>query len=197
VPLVPIETDGAFFLETVRKILSETGQIIPEAAFDACDLFLGDIAEAHNKTADAFLRTKHPLLVFALSYQDGLIHALQRIARQKRTGEYHSHSRVHSMVHAYEHKVEMFRKERDLWNASYAMGYQTGLLMLLVNSDSDADVTPPMLDFPFSVGARSLSAVLRFPRSKVPRYAASQAKRMLRNSPRLGRDLIPDHTPYL
>jgi NAD-dependent SIR2 family protein deacetylase len=197
IPLTGIETDGAYFFETVKKRLIEEHCVVPDGAFESCDSFLYRVAIAHEKTADAFLRTHHPLLPFALSYQDGLIHALQRIARQRKTGEYHAPFMVHSRVHGYDRKLSRYLEKSDFWNASYALGYQAGLLLLLVSTDVEPPATPPLFDFPFRANARSLTAVLRLPKSRVPKRVSSQFRKMMRGNPGLSAGLIPDHTPYL
>jgi hypothetical protein len=171
--------------------------IVRDEAFQSCDEFLDELISQHIKTADAYLRTKHPLLVFALSYQDGLVHALKRINTRHRTGEYHNPNRVIGTVHGYEHKASHFLKRKDYWNAAYAMGYQNGLMLLLVANDSDHHATPPFFEFPFSVPAHSLKSALRVPRKRLPRYAAAQIRKMHRRFPGVGDNLIPDHTAYL
>jgi NAD-dependent SIR2 family protein deacetylase len=196
VPLIPIDTDGAFFFEKAREQLSERCEITRDEAFAHCANLLEDVAEAHNKTADAFIRTQHPLLIFVLSYQDGLIHALQRILRMRRTGEYHSKTAVHVRVHTYEHRIQELSKGRDHWNAAYALGYQSGLLFLLLKSDDDDGPSPPLIGVPFDVAVKSLSGVLRYPKDKLPRSVKAQASKILKRHPKDAR-LIPDHTPYL
>ncbi|MEI9416264.1 SIR2 family protein [Mesorhizobium sp. Cs1321R2N1] len=73
--LIPIETDGTFFLEQFRSHYnSQLGveKIISEEAFDNCEGLPGEVNSYHSYTADKFLETKNRLLILALSYQDGL-----------------------------------------------------------------------------------------------------------------------------
>jgi len=195
-PLVPIETDGTYFLEQIRELLSERCGIIRDKAFADCELLLDQIADKHSRTADAFVKKRHPLLIFILSYQDGLIHALQRIVRMRKSGQYYSVEAVHSRAHGYDHKIYGYGKKKDFWNAAYAQGYQNGLLFLLLRSEDDKSPRPPFFDVPLNVEFGSLAAVLRFPEKKIPRTLASQAKRVLQRWPKEA-ELIPDHTPFL
>jgi hypothetical protein len=196
IPLVPIETDGAYFFEKIRELLTDRCHITTDTAFIHCALLLDKAANAHNKTADSFIKTQHPLLIFILSYQDGLIHALQRIFRMRRSGEYYSMDRVHALTHMYGHKTQEYLGKGDFWNAAYSHGYQTGLLYLLLKSDDDKCPTPPLFDTPFSIGASSLTGALRIPPRKLPKKASAQARRILLKYPKAAK-LIPDHTPYL
>jgi thiamine pyrophosphate-dependent acetolactate synthase large subunit-like protein len=143
IPLVPIETDGTYFFEQLREELTERCGIIREEAFDCCDLFIDEVAEKHDKTADAFIKTQHPLLIFILGYQDGLIHSLQRIARMRKTGEYHSTSAVLARMQGYDRKIYEFEKRKDFWNSAYALGYQNGLLFLALKSSNSRAPNPP------------------------------------------------------
>ena len=88
-PLIPIETDGALFFEQIRLHLQELCGIVKELAFDACNEVLSTVREKHIRTSTAFQRTSNPALVFALSYQDGLIHGLLRMMDRRLSGEYH------------------------------------------------------------------------------------------------------------
>jgi NAD-dependent SIR2 family protein deacetylase len=196
IPLVPIETDGTYFFEQLREELAERCGIVRDEAFAHCKLLLDETAEKHNKSADAFIKTQHPLLIFVLGYQDGLIHSLQRILRMQKTGEYHSVNAVHARMHGYDRKIFEFGKKKDYWNAAYAQGYQSGLLFLLLKSKTEKAPKPPFFDAPLNIEFKSLAAVVRFPKAKLPKPIAAQAKRMLRTLPK-GAELLPDHTPFL
>jgi NAD-dependent SIR2 family protein deacetylase len=112
IKLVPIETDGAYFFEQIREHLRDEVGIIKDSAFDACRDLLKVALAAHEYTADYFSKKKHPLLVYTLSYQDGLIHALQRIRRKQNAGDYHSIQRVKNRVHGYEHKYRHYKQKK-------------------------------------------------------------------------------------
>ena len=196
IPLIPIETDGTYFFEQIREELSERCGIIREEAFAYCGMLLDEVAEKHSKTADAFIKTQHPLLIFILGYQDGLVHALQRIIRMRKTGEYYSVEAVHARMHGYDHKIYDFGNKKDFWNAAYAQGYQSGLLFLLLKSRNGKSPKPPFFDVPMDVEFKSLAAVLKFPKENLPKSLAAEAKRILRTLPK-GAELVPDHTPFL
>lgn len=195
ISLIPVETDGTYFFTKMREVLSERCGIIEENAFDQCDGLLDEVADKHDKTADAFIKTKQPLLIFALSYQDGLIHALQRINRMRQTGEYHSTEAVRARIHGYERRMLELFKKKDFWNAAYAQGYQIGLLYLLFKSSGKRLPKPPLFYAPVESEIRSLSELRSFPTRKIPKAVQAQAKRILKNLP--DAELLPDHTPFL
>jgi NAD-dependent SIR2 family protein deacetylase len=194
IPLVAIEADGADFFDQIREHFTKAGDILCEEAFDQCHSLLDRAATRHIATADAFLKTRHPLLILALGYQDGLIHALQRIVRLRKKGDYHSTKRIQSRVGGYEVRQRELISKGDYWNAAYAMGYQAGLLFLLIKNEDTEGPNPPLVDLPIELGARSIAAILRFPKSRIPKVVAKQLARIEKQS---RPDLIPDHTPYL
>lgn len=196
VPLIPIETDGAYFFDKMRELLTDHCQITKDHAFLNCALLLDKVADKHNRTATKFIETQHPLLIFVLSYQDGLIHSLKRILRMRRNGESYSLNGARSRAHVYEHKTQDLVARGDFWNAAYSHGYQTGLLYLLFNSDDDKCPIPPLFDAPFEIEAGSLASVLRIPTGELPKKARMQARKILMKYPKSAK-LIPDHTPYL
>lgn len=197
IPLAPIQTDGSFFFEQLRIHVQERAAIVSEDAFDACDELLNDACDAHIRAADMFIKTKHPLLVFAMSYQDGLIHGLKRVKRLRSTGEYHSRAAVARKIAGYEQRAGEFRRKRDYWNSSYADGYSDALLMLLIFSDDLRGAKPPLYGHHKDVQFASLSALLRFPKTRVSAAYKAQAERIIARVGGRSGDLIPDHTPYL
>lgn len=198
VRLIPIETDGSYFFETVRDRLSEAGSVIRETAFGDCDELLDSAILSHNETADAFAKTKHPLLILALSYQDGLVHALKRILNRRKSGEYHSPHHLHKLIHSYEFRYEERGRAKDFWNAAYTEGYKNGLMFLHLAHIHDDQGWPPMISMPWDCPCSTLKSLLRYPKSRIPTSIARQLKRIQsRCVTASGEIMIPDHTPYL
>ena len=134
------------------------------------------------------------MLILALGYQDGLIHALQRIIRLRKKGDYHSTEGIQRRIGGYEVRQHEFISKGDYWNAAYAMGYQAGLLFLLIKNENPEGPNPPLVDLPLDLGARSIAEIVRFSKKRIPKDMARQLARIGKQS---GPDLIPDHTPYL
>src|ERR1700683_46208 len=196
IPLIPIETDGGYFFERIRELISERCKITRDAAFVRCAILLDKLVEHHDKTAKNFIKTQHPLLIFALSYQDGLAHALRRILRMRKTGEYHSLDHVHSLVHGYTGRFDEFIKRKDYWNAAYAEGYKNGMMFLLLASTDSEATEPPIFELPFQTDVHSIAAVLKRSKMAMPKAVRIEAQRILTELPK-GAQLVPDHSPYL
>ncbi|MGC1862904.1 MAG: SIR2 family protein [Methylocystis sp.] len=195
--LIPIETDGSFFFEQLRLHLDDTGVIVPETAFEACHDILPSVIDAHDSSADAFLKTHHPLLIFTMSYQDGLIHGLKRIEKLRMTGYYHDPHRVTHLIGGYVNRSKEFRRRRDFWNSSYGDGYCDALLYLISRHSGAGLACPPMYGFHGSKDFYSLSSLLRFPKRNVMPTYRRQADRIFASMSSNKYSYIPEHTPYL
>jgi SIR2-like domain len=197
IPLIPIETDGAYFFEQIRVHLENDLKIVPARAFEACESLLPLVRAEHVRAADAFSDKTHQLLVFALAYQDGLIHGLQRILDRRKSGEYNSFERLRNLVNGYILKIDEYKRQHDYWNSSYADGYGNAVLYLLCASSDLTLETPPIYGAHGRTPFNSLSSLLRYPRKRIMKQYASQAKRIIGRLKSGSEILIPDHTPYL
>lgn len=195
--LTPIETDGAFFFEVLREHFRKNPhlgvEITSDSAMQACDELLEEVIELHQETSTLFAERRNPALFLALSYQDGLIHALQRIKFQRKTHEYFDFQRVHRLFHGYERKVEEYVAAENYWDAVYCRGYQNGMLFLMM-ADEDPDAAgPPAVDLLFDDSLDTIAKARRYSRRKVPAGALKQFDQF---TPTTGTDLVADHTPY-
>lgn len=197
IPLTPIQTDGAYFFEQLRVHVERSAGILPDHAFDSCEELLDRVIDEHSDAADSFSFRPHPLLVFALSYQDGLIHGLGRISRRKNTGEYHCCCRVAQLAQAYDVRAKGFRRKRDYWNASYAEGYRDAIAFLSISRERHSDIRPPLFGTHCGIDFETLSSVTRFPKKKIDPHRMAQARRIMAKVTSSREVLIPDHTPYL
>jgi hypothetical protein len=196
IKLIPIETDGAFCFEQLRKHCESDDLITHEAAFDFADDLLHDVIEAHHRTSDAFKRRQCVLLPFSLSYQDGLIHALERIKRLRMSGHYHDPGNIANLIRGYESRKSEFRKKHDYWNASYADGYGGGILYLAIAAQQPK-LKPPLYGGYGNVEFHSLSSLLRYPTAKISQRYVRQARKILDRVASGESFLIPQHTPCL
>lgn len=191
--IIPIETDGAFFLEQFRAHHNSRHEcIIDESAFDDCHSLLLSLNDLHLETADKYQSTGRPLLILALSYQDGLQDALMRIKDQRSSGEYYNAHHVHNLISGYETRIKDYKKNRNYWDACYCRGYQNGLIYLAAGG---GDVYPPSVELLFDTKIDTVAKAARFSTKKLPKPIQIQLERL---SKRVGRgQLIPEHIPYV
>lgn len=83
--LVPIYTDATYFISEVKRRLVSEQQLVDDRRFDGVEAFLYRLTRAHIELADVDAR-KYPDVLYGLSYQDGMKHALGRILSSKKYG---------------------------------------------------------------------------------------------------------------
>ncbi|MFK0272653.1 SIR2 family protein [Ensifer sp. NPDC090286] len=193
--IIPIKTDGSYFLEQIRLHHNATScdhkKIIGEEAFERAELFLIDVNEYHTYTAEKFRETNRNLLILALSYQDGLQDALMRIKDMRNTGVYYNSEHILMLAHGYERKVESYLSNDNFWDACYCRGYQNGLLFLL---EPEQGAVPPMVDVCFDDNIYTTPKAMKYPYRNLPNSVKEELQQL---SLRLGESMIPEHLPYV
>jgi hypothetical protein len=96
-----IVTDAAYFVNSLKKRLVETKAMLSDERFDQIDeLWLRANLE-HRRLHEEFSPRSTPEIIFCASYQDGLLHALERIMGRRKSGEYSCETRVCSILRSY------------------------------------------------------------------------------------------------
>lgn len=139
--LFPIVTDGTYFIQTIKSHLVESDILLPDDRFIGIYKGLSKVREAHNKLGKSFDITKNPEIIYTLSYQDGLIHAFERILAMKNTGEYSFKSNIYGIIQLYEYKLDDKMDKKNFGDVAYIEGYLNGLLYLYAD-DSMRDNLP-------------------------------------------------------
>jgi hypothetical protein len=144
----------------------------------------------------AFKVAAHPEVIYCASYQDGLIHAFERIISRVRSGEYSHQCEVAHRLKKYDSiRAENLRAGR-YFDVAYIEGYMNGLVYLLADDEARAH-----LPFYFVSGASDQPMTLpQYKRllktsADLHKRAMAHAERMVRE--KLGPDDELHHTPFL
>ncbi|WP_242164409.1 SIR2 family protein [Lysobacter sp. M15] len=191
--LHPIFTDARYFVAMLKKHLAEDEHFLPDDRFDGIRGAYDRVDEEHGKLHRAFNLHKTPEIAFSACYQDGLMHAFERIMVLKRTGEYSHRCDVLRKAQAYEgirrHNIKM----RRYLDVAYAEGYQNGLFYLLWD-----DKVRKHLPYYYLYGAKyqpsSLSELRRLLKGPIHKAAAAHASRAVS---RLGPHDHLHHPPFI
>lgn len=142
--IVSIKTDASHFIETIKSHMQAKFCWAKDESFDQILEDLIEFRDVHLQFANDSNLKKDPHLLFAMSYQDGVIHALQRIVDRRMAGDFADLHRVQSLISLYDDKCDMYRKQKSLADAAYFRGYRNGLIRLVyLNSKIDDD--PPYI----------------------------------------------------
>jgi NAD-dependent SIR2 family protein deacetylase len=132
--MTPIVTEGTHFLRVLKRHLAQDGILIPDEKFGGIPAVYVQAVSEHEKLSRISLK-KHPGLLLTYCYQDGLIHALERMTARRKTGEYsHDHFIMHKL-REYSEIMKARAKSGRYTDAAYAEGYMNGLQLLLTPDD--------------------------------------------------------------
>ena len=141
--LTPIYTDGTYFLSIIKKHAVHQKHILPDLIYDLANDFLMMTRQAHNELYDNFNCFNNPEIVYCAFYQDGIIHAYERMLSLKQTGEYSNPHMYMSVYETYEKKLKEFHKIKKYEDMAYTEGYVTALVHILSSIDKKCIKLPP------------------------------------------------------
>jgi hypothetical protein len=190
-----INTDATYFIRQLKAELLPRGCLLDDERWDGLLPRLFELQSRHDEFFDTVDFVRLPAAILCGHYQDGLIHAFERMVKQRRTGEYSHIHHVESLVRGYETRRKELVRAKRYHDAAYAVGYQNGLLYLI----SD-DRTRRYLPMYFVYGSsRELKSITAFKREaakakQLHRQAYAQAERIAKL---YGPDLVSHHRPEL
>lgn len=146
--IIPIITDGCFFLHTLRNILMKDNCLLNDEVYDFADYAAPIVAKSHlgwldntSEFNDTFL--KFPEIILSVAYQDGLIHAYQRCAANKRKGDYLIPGYLNKRLKSYDALVKQHHFDNNYLQEYYDLGYLNGLISLTNFMESSEVLLPP------------------------------------------------------
>lgn len=142
--LIPIQTDGSYFIAQVKAHAVAQGQLLDDDIFDSAVELLYSVQDEHGLLHDTVKVSEFPEVIFAASYQDGLMHALERAIEMKGSGRYSHRCKVTGVIEAYL-KLQKAKLKRGAYeDVAYIDGYINGLTYLLMTNEERDSVRVPM-----------------------------------------------------
>jgi hypothetical protein len=126
-----IVTDATYFLERIKEHLVEEGLVIPSARFSALKDIQQRLLVAHQATSSISIRN-HPFAILSGHYQDGFLHAIERILRRQNSGQYSNPAAISDLIKNYRFMRSERLKYGKYGDVSYIDGYIAGLTLLLL-----------------------------------------------------------------
>jgi hypothetical protein len=125
-----IRTDGAHFIRTMKSVAVERGAMRPDSAYAVVAELAERVSAARHRSVVKVRPHRDPAVIYTWSYQDGMLHALERILALRSTGHYSAPTSVGGTIHTYNHARQGAIRTRNYWDAAYIEGYMNGLLSL-------------------------------------------------------------------
>lgn len=143
--LIPIITDGSHFISQVKDHFISKGTMMPDSLYNEAEDLLSIVIEQHDALHEHFNCADYPQIIITASYQDGMIHALERVINLRNTGEYSHPCRIKRIFEPYEKWKKEKLKARKYEDVAYIEGYLNALLfLLLTEKEKDEFKHPPL-----------------------------------------------------
>ena len=195
--LIPIYTDATYFISKIKQRFVSEHQRLDDERFVGVGKLLMRVRKAHHEVADIDAR-QFPDVIFGLSYQDGLVHALERILALKNTGYYSHACNPRNMARLYLGKIRADKmKKRRYHDVAYVEGYADGLVYFIAD-----DELREMLPIYFTFGEKKVIYTLSDYKRALVRAARTSsrehkfAKQLVKRRD-VGDGIVPHHTPFL
>lgn len=192
--ITPIITDGTFFIEKLKGLLIAENLIIPEDNLYKARAYLYYVKDMHEKTGEIDLHI-NPEVIYSLSYQDGLIHSLERMQEKFCTGEYSNPCNINRLIQGYDNKRKNYLKKQLYYDVAYIDGYIDGLLFLVVD-DKMRGFASPFYLFGYKYDIKNFEEYMGLINDSriYHKNAQKSAEKILKN---IGQRLTVHHTPFL
>ena len=123
--LIPIRTDGVYFIHKLRKLFEVKGCILPMGNLNRVLVIKNHIGKAHDFTSKKYKHYHYPEIIYCLSYQDGILHAFSYLLNKVHYGYSLCVNNLNNSIDVYE---ELLKKYKKNWlENSYLNGYLKGL----------------------------------------------------------------------
>jgi len=161
--LIPIITDGTYFLSQIKKHAVAKGLMLDDEIFDAASELLERIRKEHISLHNVTKTPEHPELIYAASYQDGMMHALGRAIEMQGTGQYSQKDRIMEAIRGYSGWQKGKLRQGVYEDVAYIEGYVNGLTYLLTNRKQRKKLRIPLYyAFGANVDLANLSDFIKF-----------------------------------
>lgn len=151
--LIPIIKDGSFFISKVKEHFVYNRVMLPDTIYSEAEALLLIVIEQHDLIYDNFNCSDYPQIIIAASYQDGLIHALERAISLRGSGEYSQPWKIRAAFKPYQKWQKEKLKAKKYEDVAYIEGYLNGLTFLLLDEKEKAEIEFPPLYFAFGTDA--------------------------------------------
>jgi len=150
--LIPIVTDGSYFLTQIKKHAVVSGLMLNDEIYDAASALLERVRDEHRALHRAIGLSAHPELIYAASYQDGMIHALERAVEMRGSGRYSQRGRNLAAIRGYLDWRKEKLKKGVYEDVAYIDGYVNALTYLLTDLKERRKIPIPLY-YAFGVNA--------------------------------------------
>ena len=154
--LIPITTDGTYFISQIKQHAINHGNLVSDRIYEDASLLLNLLYEEHENLYDNISCFEHPQVIYTSSYQDGMMHALERAIQLRSSGEYSHRCKVRGAIDPYLKIQKEKLKNKAYEDVAYIEGYINALTFLLFDDEEREEIIPPLY-FAFGIKENLMS----------------------------------------
>lgn len=190
-----IRTSGAHFVAELKRTLTEQGWMLNEEQVGVAHMCLERARAANRELFRAFPPKEHPAVIYSAAYQDGIVHACQRIVTRSKSGDYMTEGSVLHRLHSYDGIAERMIDEERWFDLAYVDGVLMGISSMLM---SERDFRKMPLYYLIGSSKR-LDTVEKFAKElpKAHKLHKKAYKSAVKTVSRLGEEMVVYHTPFI
>lgn len=137
-----IVTDATYFVEVLKQRLVTDGLMVADSVLTYAARARALAMDAHRRLLANYNMIDNPPVIYSASYQDGLLHAYERVISMARTGYYSDPDNINSSIASYRH-IRGYKLHRcQFHDVAYVDGYIMGLESLLSDHNDVARISP-------------------------------------------------------
>ena len=134
--IIPIITDGTFFVESLKNELIHQGTLIDSTVYRFAEEANEILINAHVSWMDDAkfheILQEYPELLLTIAYQDGLIHAFQFSIADEKSGRILMPNYTRDVARSYLYLCNQRMGENNYLQAFYDRGYSDGFLYIKI-----------------------------------------------------------------
>lgn len=130
--LHPINTDGTYFFSELKKHCVQLGLMLSDNIYNEASMMKSIVNDEHSYFHEKLTCFTAPQMIYATSYQDGLLHAFERVCEMRGSGEYSRHDRIASVINGYEKIRKEKLRDKRYDDVAYIEGYMNALIFLIL-----------------------------------------------------------------
>jgi NAD-dependent SIR2 family protein deacetylase len=127
---IPIITSATFFVKQLKKKLVKERFMLSDQQYNGIDKAHEDVYIEHIKLSRLGI-AKHPDSLYSLAYQDGLLHAFERLLVTKKTGQNSCAQKMINTIKSYDVLIKERLHKGNYVDVAYFTGYQSALIYFL------------------------------------------------------------------
>ena len=185
--------------ENIINGILEYSKSLTDFIFEYAAILLDEVRAKHIRLHEEINPIDFPQVIHATTYQDGLMHALERAVEMRYSGTYSHRCRLSNVASAYEEMKDNYLKRKSYNNVAYIEGYLNGLVFLLLEENEREELNIPLY---FAFGAKddlvTFEDFNNFIRSNPEAHKASlkSAKKII-DSVEKPESIVFHHPPWL